>query len=319
MENTLFASTCFNAPHFIELQLKTFNKFVEDKFAFVVIDDSTDTTRSILSGNLAKPEIKTECDRLGIRCINVPQSIHNFEDQGGLVIRHPNTNLNHPTERHQSLLRYIFNNNKSLGFNQYKTFALMDADMFFKKPINVSKYMEGIDMLGSHRDQVLHFPEEMKRYLPERTQKLDGIKIDFFTLCILWINMQTVNNLEKLDNSSFRSVTDTGGKTYFFMQDNPQYKYFFLQDCNSPEYRVDFFAKENVGANESEGAEFLHYRAGSNWSHENVGYYRAKLNKMLEKYLPEFATNEVLSEDVISANKEHIIKTDGTIISRYGV
>jgi len=243
----------------------------------------------------------------------VPQSVHNFIDLGGLVRRDdPNINLHHPTERHQAVLRYILNNYKKLGFDQYKTVVLMDADMFFKKPINISEYMEDYDMLGSWREQDTFIPADNHS---DDIVALAGKHIKFFTLCLLFINMEKLKDcLETLDNRSYIKVTDTGGRTHRFIEENPQYKFGFLKDFNSGEYRVDFFSKTTTIQDD---AEIIHYRAGSNWSLENIVYYKAKLNNMLKRFLPEFAHNDVISIDAVSANKEHVIKSDGSIISTY--
>src|ERR1700723_420928 len=100
MKNTVFVSTYHNNPHFIRLQYENFKLFVEDHWDFVVLDDSTPTTRAIVSNNLASEEIRQECIKYGARHIAVPQSVHLFEEQGGLVKNDaPDINLSHGTER----------------------------------------------------------------------------------------------------------------------------------------------------------------------------------------------------------------------------
>ena len=136
MKNTIFLATYFNNPQFIEWQAKSFKKFVEDEYDFTVLDDSQDSTRSIISNGSARDEIRNEAAKHGAGYIQVPQSIHAYESQGGYV---PNINpsVEHPTERHQALIRWLFRNNKSLGFDQYKTMVLLDSDVFIKVPINI--------------------------------------------------------------------------------------------------------------------------------------------------------------------------------------
>ena len=315
MKNTLIISTYFNNSHFIELQQKTFQKFIQDDFDFAVIDDAADHTQSLLSNTSARLDTINECRRLNIRYIEVPQSVHNFVDLGGLVRRDdPHINLNHPTERHQAVLRFLLNNYKKLGFDQYKTLIMTDADMFFKKPINISEYMEDYDMLGSWREQATFVPEENHS---DEIVALGGRHIKFFTLCLLFINMEKLKDcLGELDNRSYIRVTDTGGRTHRFIEKHPEFKFGFLKDFNSSDYRVDFFSKTTTIQDD---AEIIHYRAGSNWSIENMIYYKAKLNNMLKRFLPDFVDNNSISVDATSANKEHTIKADGTIISKYGL
>lgn len=307
MKNTLFISTYFNNAHFIELQYRSFKKYVQDDWDFAIIDDAADDTVSLLSGKKAAQEIPEECARYGIRHIKPPQTIHGFTDQGGLMQRKDSLgNVWHPTEKHHCLLRWILDNHKNLGFDQYRTLVLFDADMFFKNPINISEYMEDYDLMGSHREQVI-VTDHITVPLTEDIVEMAGKKIDFFTLCLLFVNMQTVKNLETFNNSSYLRISDTGGKSHRFIEQNPNYKVLFLGDMSDQNYRVDFFFKKDRPYS-PESAEIIHYRAGSNWSNESVPYYRAKLNKMLEKFLPEFASSEAIPDDVVSANKEHVIK-----------
>ena len=63
-----------------------------------------------------------------------------------------------------------------LGFDQYKTVVLMDADMFFKKPINISEYMEDYALLGSWREQVIKYSHPL--YVPpEDIKQLTGKRV----------------------------------------------------------------------------------------------------------------------------------------------
>jgi hypothetical protein len=306
MKNTVFVSTYHNNPHFIELQAKSFKKFVEDDYDFAVLDDSEDNTRAILSGGLSRPEIISECAKHGVRHISVPQSIHAYYSKGGYV-PDENPTTEHPTERHQALIRWLFRNYRSMGLDQYKTLALFDADAFFKKNVNMSNYMTH-DIIGTWREQNIvlplgKFPDNL---FPEKVRKLSGVNIEFFTLCMMFINLEHVTNLETMDIGSW-PWTDTGSKTYFFMKDNSQYSYAYLYDKHNPEYRIDLLSK-NKEANEND-AEIIHYRGGSNWSYESPEYCRAKLNKTLQKYLPEFVTNvsEAFGE-VRSKDGQHILK-----------
>ena len=308
MKNALIFSFYHNNPHFINLQYKSFQKYIQDEWEFAVIDDSTPNTQSLLSGRKAGEEIAEECQKYGIRHIVAPQSIHAFKDQGGIINREDSLgNVHHPTERHQALLRWTLDNHKNLGFDQYKTLVLFDADMFVKQPLNISEFMEDYDMIGSHRPQVITTSHLEPHLISDDIRQVENKKIDFFTLCLLFVNMQTVKNLETFDNRSYLRISDTGGKSHKFIENNPQYKYLFLGDMNSQDYRTDFFFKKEKPYS-IDSAEIIHYRAGSNWSNETIPYYRAKLNIMLKRFLPDFATDETIPNDVVSANKEHIIK-----------
>lgn len=306
MKNTLFISTYYNNPHFIELQAKSFRKFIEDDFDFTVIDDSEDTTRSILSNELSREEIRNECNRLQVGHIQVPQSIHAYFSQGGYV---PNENptVHHPTERHQAVIRWLFRNYKSLGFDQYQTLALLDADVLFKNPVNMKRYME-YDIIGTGRTQAIDLPLDQfpDKMFPAKVKSINHTVIDFLTLYIMFINMNKVTNLDAMDMGSWPG-TDTGSKTNFFIKENPQYVCSYLNERHDSEHRIDVISKSNTF--DVDSAELIHYRAGSNWSYENSEYYRVKLNKMLKRFIPEFATsNEPVNHTVKSRDGEHTIK-----------
>lgn len=308
MKQTVFISTYHNNPHFIELQAKTFEKFVEDDYDFVVLDDSEFHTKSIISGQPAQAEIISECAKYGARYIAVPQSIHAYYSQGGYV---PNENptTHHPTERHQALIRWLFKNYRelALGADNYKTFVLFDADAFFKKSVNMSGYMTH-DIIGSWRGQDIKLPlgQFNDNIFSEKVKSINNTNIEFFNLCMLFVNLEHVTNLETMDIGSWPH-TDTGGKTHFFIKENSQYTYAYLYDKLDSEFRVDLLSK-NREAN-GEDSEIIHYRGGSNWGYESAEYCREKLNRMLKKYIPEFSKNtSAILHPIISKDGEHILK-----------
>jgi hypothetical protein len=312
MKTTLFLATYFNNPHFIELQHKSFQKFVQDDYDFAVIDDSKPDTVAILSGRPSSAEIAEECAKYNVRHIPIPQTVHALEEHGGLVKNDAPgmINLDHPTERHQAVLRWILNNYNALG-KDYKYLVIMDADMFFRKPIKMSEYMEGIDIMGATRDQLIDIPsldEDRRSRVSQDLMALDGQRIKFFTMCLLFINMHTVGNLDTMDNRSYRIVTDTGGRTKVFIENNPQYKYFFMKDWNTAEYRIDFFSKEGPRAPDGteNSPEIIHYNGGSNWDYQSRDYYLVKLNRMFKRWAPELYQSTVeINYSVTSRSGHH--------------
>ncbi len=305
MKNTLFVSTYYNNPAFIELQLKSFTKFVEDDFDFIVIDDSTDSTKSLVTGNLVKEEFHNECKKLGIKFYEVPQNIHATHSNGGLVP--DGLPANHPTERHRACLHWIFKNNKLLGFDQYKTVVLTESDLFIKKPINISNYMDGYDIIGTGRTNTRLVKEtNTTQYWPEQIKDINEITIDFLTMYLTFFNTQKIKNLEEINIGGFAG-TDTGGQSHFFFANNPEYKKLFLKIGNNKDDQLDFFSKEQPSEYES---EFIHYRGGSNWDHQSIDYYNEKLNRLFKKYIPEFhKNNSTLKSNLTSRDGEHTFYT----------
>ena len=57
-----------NRPDFIEIQHKTFEKFLQDDYEFVVWNDANNNNMSKNIENMSK--------KYNIRCIRIPQEIH---------------------------------------------------------------------------------------------------------------------------------------------------------------------------------------------------------------------------------------------------
>jgi hypothetical protein len=305
MKNTIFLSTYYNNPHFIEYQAKCLEKNILDSYDFAVLDDSEENTLSLLTNKNAHLEIVNECSKHNVRHIRVPQSIHSYASHGGYVPDH-HASTNHPTERHQAVLRWLFKNYKLLNLNQYKYLVLTDADVFFKQPIKMSEYME-YDILGTGRTQHIQLPLDKfpdRMFLP-KVKTLNNKTIYFFTFFIMFFKLENISNLETIDVGSFPG-TDTGSQSHFFIQENKNYICSFLNEAHDSEVRVDVVSKNNNFNYES--AEMVHYRAGSNWSYESADYYKAKLYFMLKKYLPELLNdNFKINYEVISRDGHHKI------------
>ncbi len=303
---TVFIATYYNAPHFMKLQLESLQKFVDGEFDLVVIDDSGDATRSLLSNKFARQEIQLESHKLGLRYIQVPQNVHSNIVNGGLVP--DGLPPDHPTERHRACVHWIIKNNKNLGFDKYDTMVIMESDMFVRKPLNIEKYLEGYDLVGPGRTNVhlVKTGHPAQIWLKE-IQHLSEITINFFPMYMLAVNMHTVKNLEDLDIGGFGG-TDTGGKTFLFLKNNPQYKCLFLDISGNKKYQIDFFFKKGL---KEEEAEFVHYRAGSNWDHQSIDYYKEKLNRLIKKFIPELSyTGPPSTQNLTSRDAEHTFYKD---------
>jgi hypothetical protein len=302
MKNTVFISTYYNNPHFIELQKKIYNHFIDDDFDFVVINDAGKDTKSLISGELSEKEIKNECSNQKIRHVRVPQDVHATISNGGLVP--DGFPVDHPTERHRACFHWILKNIKNLGFNEYKNMVIIESDIFPTKKINISNYMENYDIIGPGK---INFSLTRKfsqdQYWPKEIDHLNEINIKFFCMYMFFVNLKTVRNIDEIDIGGFAG-TDTGGKTFFFMENNPNYRYLILNIGNNRDYQVDLFSK---GIASDDNSEFVHYRAGSNWDLQSIEYYQEKINRMIKRYIPLFNFgNKKLNKDLLSRDKEHV-------------
>ena len=96
----------FSKLEAIEIQNKTFKKFLKDEYEFVVFNDARQKD--------LQSAIKKTCSKLGIRCVNIPQSIHNQP----YLYRLPKEKLNAPAVRNANVVQYALNN---LGFSYLHT------------------------------------------------------------------------------------------------------------------------------------------------------------------------------------------------------
>lgn len=298
--NVLIVATYYNAPHFIELQSTAFKWFVKDNYEFLIIDDSDDSTKSILTGKFAKEEIINECKKHGISMMTVPQSVHDNVSNGGLVP--DGLPAGHPTERHRACLHWIL---KSVWKVDYDMVVMLESDMLPRRPISFVDILGDRDIVGTGRvNCTLRKTLDPNQYWPDEIRNMSEITLDFFTMYMTIVNLHTVNNLNEMDIGGFAG-TDTGGKTGLFLINNPLYKYKFIHIFNNIDDQVDSFAVDNPT---EESAEFVHYRGGSNWDHQTKDYYREKLNRMLNKYVPELGNRPVSTKDLTSKDKEHTFK-----------
>src|SRR5690348_14973933 len=84
----------FNRPDFIEIQHKTFQKFVQDEYTFIVFNDANNE-------QMARA-INETCQKLNIVPIRIPQDIH----QRAYLNRWPGEIFNHPTIRNVNAVMY---------------------------------------------------------------------------------------------------------------------------------------------------------------------------------------------------------------------
>ena len=306
MGKILILTTYYNNPNFIKLQRESFYEFIEDEWEFIVIDDSEPNVMSLASGEPIGNDIKAECDRLGLKCVKVPKSVHKSKSEGGLVP--DGLPANHPTERHRACLHFILSNLSTLESEKYDLILLTESDVFIKKHINFHDYMGDHDLLGTGRSTMVHRTDDPNQVWVEEIEHLKQVWINFFTMYLLLINPKKVKNIEQMDIGGFGG-TDTGGKTSFYLDKNPQLKWGFLEIGHNKDDQIDVFSKEK-GVDEL-GSEFIHYRGGSNWDYQSIDYYNEKLNRMLKKYVPELYNNQPTHlKTLTSRDGEHTFNKD---------
>lgn len=267
----------YNRPDFVELQYKTFKKFLKDDYEYVVFNDAKDLNKM--------HEIDAMCARYNIRCIRVPQEIHTRP----YLPRNSGDNLQEANIRHANCIQFSMDN---LGFDHDGVVCVFDADLFPVRPFSISEYMKGKDIAAMIN--------------PPRGGKI-------YYVCPI-ISMFSMNKLPEKKTLSFNVgrihdvPADSGGCTYYYLKKHPElvvkhinvvYSWqLFLGDAHvfmpvnaTVPDDVKTSCYERLGFNEKEikfffhqpdtfefylENNFLHYRGGSNHTRDPQNYVNAK-------------------------------------------
>lgn len=251
-----FAHSCFskvllftysyNRPDFITLQHKTFKKFLQDEYEFIVFNDARDKKM--------KKAIKETCASLGIRCIRIPQNIHDKP----YLHRMPHENYHAPAVRNCNVVQYSLD---TLGFDHDDILVLLDSDMFLIKDMSIRDYMHGYDIAGIDQER------NGCHYLWIGLVFMDMAKMP---------NKKTINfNCGQINGTP----VDAGGYTHYYLKNNPTARvgyidtmYTHLVPQNTEALKKDGFSAPFIqfilrdpGMQFHLNCAFLHHGAGTNW------------------------------------------------------
>lgn len=288
-EKVLIFTYSYNRPEFIEYQYKTFEKFLLDDFEFVVFNDASDTAM--------RDKIEKTCKTLQIKCINIPQHIHNLP----YLKRFPGEDFNHPSVRNSNVVQYSLNN---LGFNHNGIVALFDSDLFLVRPFSIKKFMEGFGLSG----------------MPQSRGNPDFL-IDYLWIGLVFIDMYTIPDRRTLNFNCGQVEgisVDPGGHTYYYLNAHPEVPVRFLnvaswpfavcKECaenniriclhNDKELRnwgfdnrqIDFIHKGPINSEFFLNGTFFHYRGGTNWDGQSANFHNNKL-LLLKEYIENIVSN----------------------------
>src|ERR1700730_12585549 len=126
----------YNEPEFIRMQAESFKKFMKDDYEFVVFNDASDERMARM--------IETMCKEHSVRCIRVPQEIHDWP----YLARSPGEPYHRPNVRHVNCCQYSLD---TIGFDFDGIVGFIDSDMFLIRPVSIVDLMEGYDALSAGR------------------------------------------------------------------------------------------------------------------------------------------------------------------------
>lgn len=224
-----FLTFHYDKPEFIDIQYKTFKKFMLDDYELIVFNDAKDPA--------IEKSIQETCDKYGIQCIRFNQEWHeeaplNYKIAEWLKdpkIFNPHTFISpnprdigkQPSVRHCHVIKYAMEN---FGYNHDDIVGLVDGDAFPIRPLSVRSLLSDCDIAGIR-----------KNYYP----------IEYLWVVFMVFDMRSFPNKKDLifdlavvDNM----IHDTGSNLYHFLLDNPHIrckKYDGLTGNNFPDKSVD--------------------------------------------------------------------------------
>jgi len=218
-----------NRPEFVEIQKKTFDKFLKEEYQFHVVDDSLE--KSISEG------FKNICDEHGIRYYRKPQGDRSLQESRWNGARHACETIQWT---YDNLIKTDYCSDLVL---------FLDSDMFLLDNFSMVDYMK--DEIISGLKQVRGNIEYM----------WNGIM--FFNMPKI---MEIDPDLNFSDGLVEGEMTDIGGHLYYYFNKNDIK--FKDTGVDYPTHFNDLNLQKDTGGFNMElhlDGNFLHYRAGTNW------------------------------------------------------
>lgn len=277
----------YNRPEFTEMQVKTFKKFVKDDYEFVVFNNASD--------GIKRQEIRNVCKKHSLRCIEIPQEIHDRP----YLFRRQDEDKNHACCRVANCIQYSLD---VLGFKHDDIVVIIDTDMFLIKPFSFRDFMHGYDLAG----------------VPQCRGP-----VTYFWQGLIMFNMQTLPDREQLNfNCGYveGQACDVGGFSHKYLKNHPSVKVRFFADhtsnywlhceeCQKQKnltcfHNINTLRQMNMGTelldlivHSSYWSEyyinftFLHYGNGTNWA-KNPQDYHAKKTAELQRFIKKILRGE---------------------------
>jgi len=300
----------YKRADFIELQYKTLKHFLHDPYEFVVFNDATNKKM--------EEEINQVCKKFNIRCVRIPQTIHNKP----YLKRMPGENYNHPCIRCANVVQYSLD---QIGFQYNGIVAIIDSDMFLVKKFSIKEYLKGYDIAA--------LPQERNNII-------------YFWNGIVFFNMKTLPNKTQF-NFNCGTINgiglDVGGYLYYYLKNNLHLRKKFIdvlhitgdpnENKKSP-FSLDALLVntlpndksqlQNLGYNQNEmnfiqsnpdrmeflcNHTFLHYGAGQNWNVKSQEYHAYKMT-LLRKFINSTIKACPKTPDTLKNQKEQIVSEE---------
>ncbi len=278
---TIIASTHCTRTDLIEIQFKTFKKFIKGDYEFIVFNDAKDHADIINFNNAnIRNEIKDICYKLEIKCIDVPQNLHNQRNILFSDTIEPSSN--HPSCRTSIATQYLYNWVNNYNFDYL---IIIDADMFLIDYFDINEYKD-IDIA----------------FVPHSDSNSE-ISINYMWNGFIIVNNKKIKNFDIPNFDCGRVLgfgVDTAGQTHFWLEKYSSQLNIKYIDCGHIGMRENYekiknyYTKElqeyfeklsdnNYGLINKEillNNKVLHIRgAGGNWDISNESFNKYYKNK----------------------------------------
>lgn len=239
--------TYYSYVQYMEYQIKSFNKFIEDEFEVIILNNSPD------------PEMWNHINKagkdLGIKVIDVPGKVSSTAN-----------------ESHAHALLWSYSN---IVKNDNEISVYMDSDIFFYDYFNFNEYLEGYEIAGHMQSKVhnIHPGKPAVYFWPgllmlDMSMLPDKDQINLNCGCIDGIHV------------------DVGGYMWHYLKSHPGVKYRQIHSSNQICKRnnnMDFFPRE---VHKIYNEDFIvtrlsrcmiHAGAGCNWNNQANRYMKDKI------------------------------------------
>lgn len=261
----------FGQPEFVKYQHTFFQKNLLDDYEFIIFEDSPNPAVSA--------QIKSECEKYGVAYIHIPRSEF---DTPKFLPGSSYVGLHSPSFECAVATQYIYDN---YVVSSNDICLILDNDIFLIAPFSIENY------IGSNA---------FAYRIQERANSIASVT--YMLPNFIFFNPPFMSEKESLsfNMGTIAGVnTDTGGYTYYYLQDHksegkelPIY-YLYEESTAFKDRHIEhcpllFTSQEWSSHSFIENDLFLHLRMGSNWSsHPHYKQIKTEIETLFEALLSQ--------------------------------
>jgi len=269
-----------NNPIFIEIQYYTLKKYFQGEYEFIVFNDAKDFPDFTNYNDVTmKQQIQYICNKLNIKCINIPNKHH---------IKKTNAAL-----RCADSMNYILEYQK----NNPDKYLLLDSDMFLIDHFDINKYSKfdcAIVLQSRNQHKINYFWNGIYYFDMTKMKNIEFLNFNCCKDCDVggmmqeWLKKQMENTpIPNTDDIRWTDKEFHTNNIYFIkhlwscswdisefpknLEDNTKLIVFLKNDIRNVNNKFFCEIYDNV---------FLHYRAGGNWRKEGLDLHKLLSQKL---------------------------------------